>query len=277
MRDIILVDLSVHCFSIFNMFEQSNFYERFGKDADPTNYLKCLIAQRLNNPIDFVGYDPSRVEYVYCIDSKVDQPNGTRGYWRHNEFAEYKAGRANRPPEWYRTIELAKEYCAKHNLVVLEHDGQEADDNIAEVCRKFKGVDNVRVFISSVDLDLTQLVGDNVYYAWTFSNKGYAKITRLFNSFHVCAYVKYKFKRDITHPSQIVDIKVELGDKSDNLAPGADRRLIDLCNNHHGIDLGVDPATFVGSPPNYEHAEFARKWIAKRLLPGFPMLTTHGE
>ncbi len=276
MRNILAVDISVFAFKVHSLFETSDFVKRFG-DADPTSYLKCLIAQVLNNPIDYVAFDPTTVELVYCFDTKTEQPNGTTGYFRHGEFAEYKAGRSNRPETWYLTIRLMKEYCEKHQLVSLSYPGLEADDAIAEIARKFRGVEGVRVFLVSLDTDILQLVGDNVYYSWTYEGKGYAKITRMFNEYHAISYVKYKFKRDITHPSQIADIKSELGDKSDNLPPGSPLRLIDLCNNHHGIDLGIDPTTFVGSPPNYEHAEFARKWIAKRLLPGFPMLTTHGE
>jgi DNA polymerase-1 len=56
--------------------------------------------------------------------------------FRHNEYADYKAGRKKMPPELAMQIPLLKEILEAMKIKILEMDGYEADDIIGTIAKK---------------------------------------------------------------------------------------------------------------------------------------------
>lgn len=60
--------------------------------------------------------------------------------FRHEEFAEYKAGRRKMPPELAMQLPLLKEILNSMKVAMLEIEGFEADDIIGTIAKRLKKV-----------------------------------------------------------------------------------------------------------------------------------------
>ena len=128
--------------------------------------------------------------------------------FRHEKFAEYKAGRKKMPAELAMQLPLLKEVLQAMNIKMLEIDGFEADDIIGTIAREAeeKGLEP---FIISGDKDELQLATKKTRVLIT--KKGISE----FEIYDEDAMVeKYGFT-----PTQFIDYKALMGDQSDNI-PG---------------------------------------------------------
>ncbi|MBK5263449.1 MAG: DNA polymerase I, partial [Peptostreptococcaceae bacterium] len=128
--------------------------------------------------------------------------------FRHEKFAEYKAGRKKMPSELAMQLPLLKEVLQAMNIKMLEIDGFEADDIIGTIAREAeeKGLEP---FIISGDKDELQLATKKTRVLIT--KKGISE----FEIYDENAMVeKYGFT-----PTQFIDYKALMGDQSDNI-PG---------------------------------------------------------
>src|SRR5665647_3031981 len=128
--------------------------------------------------------------------------------FRHEKFAEYKAGRKKMPSELAMQLPLLKEVLQAMNIKMLEIDGFEADDIIGTIAREAeeKGLEP---FIISGDKDELQLATKKTRVLIT--KKGISE----FEIYDEDAMVeKYGFT-----PTQFIDYKALMGDQSDNI-PG---------------------------------------------------------
>ena len=128
--------------------------------------------------------------------------------FRHQEFAEYKAGRKKMPDELGQQLQPLKELLDKFNIHRMEMAGFEADDLIGTVSKM--GEDNdFKVFIVTGDKDAIQLASD--------------KTTTLITKKGVGEVEEYNYNSVIERyemtPTQFIDLKGLMGDKSDNI-PG---------------------------------------------------------
>ncbi|MBO3445691.1 DNA polymerase I [Clostridium sp. CCUG 7971] len=128
--------------------------------------------------------------------------------FRHLEFDEYKAGRKKMPDELRVQFEPLKELLDKFNINRLEIDGYEADDIIGTVS-KLAEDNGYKVYIVTGDKDAIQLASD--------------KTTTLITKKGVGEVEEYDFESvmktyEMT-PTQFIDLKGLMGDKSDNI-PG---------------------------------------------------------
>ncbi len=128
--------------------------------------------------------------------------------FRHQEYAEYKAGRLKMAEEMAEQIPVLKEVLAAMNIRQVEIDGFEADDIIGTVAARCDG-EGIPTFIVTGDKDAFQLISDNVHTLMT--KKGISEIEE-----YDIAKLQEKYG---VAPAQITDLKGLMGDASDNI-PG---------------------------------------------------------
>ncbi len=130
------------------------------------------------------------------------------GSFRNELYPEYKANRSKMPEELFTQVEPLKDILKAMNICILEKKGFEADDLIGTLSKKISDSGN-HAYIVSGDKDTLQLIGDNVTVIYT--KKGISTTIE---------YNQDVLMQDMgLTPSQIIDYKALVGDKSDNI-PG---------------------------------------------------------
>ena len=159
-----------------------------------TNALNGVIHMTLNL---IKKRKPTHIVFAFDKGEKT---------FRHNQYAEYKAGRRKAPHELKEQFPLVKKWLDIYNIKWLEARGYEADDIIATFARAndFK---DYQIEIFSSDRDLLQLVTKNSKLF--FTTKGVSNLLEINDENFVANY-------HIT-PEQIPDLKGLMGDSSDNL------------------------------------------------------------
>ncbi len=128
--------------------------------------------------------------------------------FRHKEYADYKAGRKKMAPELYEQFPIIKDILKLMGIKIFEIEGFEADDLIGTVS-KFAEENGIEVFIVTGDKDALQLASTSTKVVIT--KKGVTE---------TAIYDEKTFidEFEVT-PSQFIDVKGLMGDKSDNI-PG---------------------------------------------------------
>lgn len=127
---------------------------------------------------------------------------------RHEEYAEYKAGRAKTPHELVGQFDLLKRLLRAMDIAVLEKEGYEADD-ILGTLSVMAGEKNVKAVLVTGDRDTLQLVNDHTVVVYT--KRGITDTERL-------DIQGVKDKLGVL-PERVTDLKGLMGDASDNI-PG---------------------------------------------------------
>ena len=125
--------------------------------------------------------------------------------FRHDKYAEYKAGREKMPEDLAKQLPLLKNILRAMDIKTIEIPEIEADDIVGTLTRKF----NENFILLSGDRDLLQLINDNTT-VW-LTQKG---ITDVLKVDEAVLKEKYNIK-----PYQVVELKSIMGDSSDNI-PG---------------------------------------------------------
>ena len=130
--------------------------------------------------------------------------------FRHEKYSEYKGTRKSMPEELKQQIPILKEMLEKMGISTVSLAGYEADDILGTLAKKAES-DNLDVTILSGDRDLLQLVTGKILVRLPRTIKGQTLIE---------AYNEERVKEHFSlTPSQIVDLKVLMGDAADNI-PG---------------------------------------------------------
>ena len=156
----------------------------------PTNALfgfSRMIAKLLK--------DVSARHIAVAFDSK--EPT-----FRHLKFDNYKANRAECPPELVLQMPYFRDLTKAYGISVLEQSGIEADDILATIATNYH---DAPVTIVSGDKDLCQLVNEQIT-VWDAMR----------DIHYTASAVREKFG---VSPEQIVDYLALIGDTSDNV-PG---------------------------------------------------------
>lgn len=125
--------------------------------------------------------------------------------FRHKMYTEYKAGRRPMPDELAVQFPILKDVLRIMNIKICEMEGYEADDILGTLAKKFR----IPTYVYTGDRDAYQLVDETTSVC--FTRKGVSDILEL-NA--------QNFQDEIgLTPSQIIDLKALMGDKSDNI-PG---------------------------------------------------------
>ncbi len=150
--------------------------------------------------------------------------------FRHEKYAEYKAGRHATPPELLEQFAPLKEWLTLMGYKVIECPGFEADDilgTLADMCEK-NGHDCA---IATGDRDALQLISDRVRVVLATTKMGGPEIT---NYDKAALFEKYGLT-----PEQMIDLKALMGDSSDNI-PGVagvgEKTATDLITRYGNID-----------------------------------------
>ena len=125
---------------------------------------------------------------------------------RLQEFAEYKANRAEMPPDLGEQIPYVRRILDAMRIPILEYKGYEADDVIGTLARRAER-EGYEVVIVSSDKDMLQLVSDRV------SMLNPAKDDEWYDAEKVKTFMGVK-------PEQVADLLALMGDSVDNI-PGA--------------------------------------------------------
>ncbi len=133
----------------------------------------------------------------------------SRTSFRTREYAEYKATRAQTPPEFQGQIPLLQECLRAMGVVVLEQDDVEADDILATLATR-GAAQGYRVLVCSGDRDTIQLVDDTITLLYP-SVQGVSQLKR----YDPAAVIE----RYGVPPEQYPDVAALVGETSDNL-PG---------------------------------------------------------
>jgi DNA polymerase-1 len=138
---------------------------------------------------------------LFCFDADEDT-------FRHEEYAEYKAGRSATPDDFYPQVPRVLSLIDTFGIKSVSGMKMEADDFACSYATQ-AAKNGYRVTIVSGDRDLLQLASDKIRIA--IPHKGYQEAEYL-----GAAEVKKKY--GVT-PEQIPSYKGLVGDNSDNL-PG---------------------------------------------------------
>jgi len=150
-----------------------------------TNMLQKLIRE-------------TKPEYLAVV---WDPPGRT---FRYDLYPEYKANRAETPPDLVPQFRYIRELVEGFGIPALEYEGYEADDVIGTLAKK-AAAQGLEVVLVSGDKDLTQLIGPRVTMLDTLKDK----TTN-------AASVKERFG---VGPEKVTDVLALMGDSSDNV-PG---------------------------------------------------------
>lgn len=161
-------------------------------------------------------------EYI-CVAFDPKKPT-----FRHEQYSEYKAGRAKAPDELVQQFELIRTVLNTHNIKCIEIEGFEADD-VAGTMSKLSVQNGIDVYLVTSDKDYLQLVDDKVKVILT--KKGATNTKEMDRA---AIFEDY----EIT-PEEFVDLKALMGDQSDNI-PGVsgvgEKTAIKLIKEYHNLD-----------------------------------------
>lgn len=178
---------------------------------------------------------------LFCFDEGEET-------FRHAAYAEYKAGRAETPDDFYEQIPLALKLIDSFSLKRTSLRSHEADDLLCAYGRK-AAEDGMRVTIITGDRDAFQLASDVIRIA--VPSKGYRE-PEYFGPGEV-------MKKFGVRPDQIPSYKGLVGDSSDNLpgvrgiGPKAAEELLQKYDSLEGI---------------YDHMEEIRPALRTKLETG---------
>ncbi len=172
--------------------------------------------------------------------------------FRHQQYAEYKAGRKPMPQELRQQMPVLKEVLSLMGYTLVEKAGFEADDILGTLSRAAMK-QGVPCFIATGDRDALQLVTDEVTVLLPSTKAGHTE-TQVFTPDAIME--KYGMP-----PARLIDLKALMGDSSDNI-PGVagvgEKTALDLLH------------TFTSLDDLYAHIETAdmRDSLRKKLIDG---------
>ena len=136
-----------------------------------------------------------------------DPPHGRT--FRHEQYAEYKAGRDKQPEDITVAIPYIKRIIRAQGIEVVEVEGYEADDVIGTLSRRAVP-EGFTTYMMTPDKDYGQLVTDSVLmYRPAIKGQG----------FEIRGPQQVRERYGISSPSQVIDLLALEGDASDNV-PG---------------------------------------------------------
>ena len=150
------------------------------------------------------------------------------------EFPEYKANRAETPPDLVEQIPYVRRALEAMRIPVLEYPGFEADDVIGAIARRAEG-EGFEVVVVSSDKDMLQLVNERV------SMLNPAKDDEWYDPAKVKVFMGVR-------PDQVTDLLALKGDAIDNIpgAPGiGDKGAKDLIERFGNVEAAIAHAAEV--------------------------------
>lgn len=162
-----------------------------------------------------------------CVAVAFDLKKPT---FRHEKYAEYKAGRHAMPEELKDQFPIVKEWLKAAGYSCIECERYEADDILGTLSLAAQNDGNECV-IATGDRDSLQLVSDKTQVLLAVTRFGKTEIT-----VYTPKEVKNKYG---LIPSELIDLKALMGDSSDNIKGVAgigEKTATELISKYHSID-----------------------------------------
>lgn len=163
--------------------------------GQPTNAVYGFTSMLINVLRDT---QPTHVAVAFDV---------ARRSFRTEQYADYKAGRAESPRDFAGQVSLVQEVLAALQIPVVEAPGYEADDVIAGLTRQARAA-GMEVLISTGDRDAFQLVGAGVTVLYAI--RGVSELARMDPE---AVTAKYG-----VGPERYRDLAALVGETSDNLS-----------------------------------------------------------
>jgi len=240
---IVVIDFKVYAHSINKYAELASEVSRSPEELK--NIFKAMWAYKLNRGPDmlkqfpFVGFVVDDLKGKLSEEFSEASESGA-GYWRHIEaykldLAEYKGGRGEKPPLFPIIEQAGYDYIKSQGstFAYLAKEFFEADDIAGHISRLRREaasdspLGQRQVILSTVDGDWQGLVSDPHGIIW--ANTG-PWLPRLRSETEVCDYYLRKDNLFIDTARGCYEVKEQVGDAGDNLAPGTPLRFFDLYN-----------------------------------------------
>lgn len=223
--------------------------------GEPTGALYGVVAMLLKLIEDL---KPNFIAACY------DLPKPT---YRHEAYADYKAGRAKTDDALVKQIERSRDIFQAFNIPVFAEPGFEADDLLGTISKQLQTEKDLRVVIASGDMDTLQCVEGRRVVVYTLKKGLYDTI--LYDE----SAVRERFGFS---PSLVPDYKGLRGDPSDNIPgiPGiGEKTATELITQFGGIEAiyrqlkkteqkfieaGIKPRIINLLKENEEEAEFSK-------------------
>ena len=175
--------------------------------------------------------------------------------FREETFAEYKANRAEMPPDLREQIPYIRRLLETMHIPILQYEGYEADDVIGAIATRASVTHDI-VIVSS-DKDMLQLVNDRVHMYNPVKNDIW------YDPETAEQYMGVK-------PAQVADMLALMGDSVDNIpgAPGiGDKGARDLVQRFGSVENAIEHAAEVERKTYRESLQNNRDQIllSKRL------------
>jgi len=204
-KRVFLIDTMSHIFRAF--------FAPMGSRTEPLRNSRGQVTQAVfvfTNMLRKLLND-EKPDYIAAI---FDSSTPT---FRHDNFAGYKANRADMPDDLKAQMPYIKKVCEAFNIPMLKTDGFEADDLIGTLAHKI-AAKNMQAVIVSNDKDMCQLVRDPLIVCMRQNSQNVKRKVAV-PPIEWCdeAWVENKF--GVT-PLQIVDLLGLMGDAIDSI-PGA--------------------------------------------------------
>ncbi len=164
--------------------------------GQPTNAVYGFTSMLINQLRD---ERPTHIAVAFDV---------SRHSFRTDQYADYKAGRAETPDEFVGQVSLIGEVLEALRITVVRQEGYEADDLIATLATQAVA-EGFEVLICSGDRDVFQLVSDQVTVL--YPKRGVSELSRM-----TPEAVKERFG---VPPERYCDLAALVGESSDNL-PG---------------------------------------------------------
>ena len=190
---LLLVDGHSMAYRAFFALPVENFSTTTGQ---PTNAVYGFTSMLINVLRD---EQPTHVAVAFDVSRKS---------FRSEQYAEYKAGRQESPPDFAGQVSLIQEVLAALQIPTVSLPGYEADDVIATLAAQGRAA-GMQVLISTGDRDALQLVCDQVTVLYAI--RGVSELARMDPE---AVSAKYGVP-----PERYRDLAALVGEPSDNL-PG---------------------------------------------------------
>lgn len=180
---------------IFRAYHAMKYSPRFTSGGMNTSAIFGFV-----NTLEEVLRKENPTHIAVCFD-----PAGKT--FRHEMFADYKAGREATPEDIKVAVPYIKDIIRAYGIPVVEKEGYEADDVIGTLATMSRSR-GFSTFIMSPDKDLSQLVDPSVkiyrpgYKGEPAEVRGEKEVCDVFG---------------INRPIQVIDILALMGDKVDNI------------------------------------------------------------
>ncbi|HXH70249.1 MAG TPA: DNA polymerase I [Pyrinomonadaceae bacterium] len=204
-KRVFLIDTMSHIFRAF--------FAPMGARTEPLRNSKGQVTQAVfvfTNMLRKLLND-EKPDYIAAV---FDSSTKT---FRHDNFAAYKANRADMPDDLSSQMPYIKKVCEAFDIPILKMDGFEADDVIGTLAQKVAAKGMQAVIVSN-DKDLCQLVRDPQIICMRQNSQSVKRKVAV-PPVEWCdeAWVEQKFG---VPPTKIIDLLGLMGDAIDNI-PGA--------------------------------------------------------